>query len=57
MASVINLNRVRKAKKRAASERRARRIAPPLAASKPERKLAERDRDHADRDLNSKRLE
>ena len=57
MASVVNLNRFRKAKKRAADDRRAAGNRATFGRSKPERKLVTRERDRADRDLEGKKLE
>ena len=57
MASVVNLNRFRKAKKRAAAERRAVENRAAFGRSKPERKLVEQERARADHDLEGKKLE
>ena len=57
MASVVNLNRFRKAKKRAADDRLAAENRATFGRSKPERKLVARERDRADRDLEGKKLE
>ena len=57
MASVVNLNRFRKAKKRAADDCRAAENRATFGRSKPARKLVARERDRADRDLEGKKLE
>src|SRR3977135_3487884 len=57
MASVVNLNRFRKAKKRAAAEQRAAENRTAFGRTKKERKTAERERLLAGRDLDGKRLD
>lgn len=57
MASVINLNRFRKAKKRADAERRAAENRAAFGRSKDERQTLARERERTDRDLDGKRLE
>jgi hypothetical protein len=57
MASVVNLNRFRKAKNHAAAERRAAENRAAFGRSKPERKLVERERDRADGDLKGKKID
>jgi len=57
MASVINLNRFRKAKKRAAAEQRAAENRVAFGRTKKEHKTADRERLLANRELDGKRLD
>ena len=57
MGSVINLNRFRKAKKRAADEQRAAENRVAFGRTKRERKTVKRERERADLELDSKRLD
>ncbi|TMJ77143.1 MAG: DUF4169 family protein [Alphaproteobacteria bacterium] len=57
MATVINLNRFRKAKKRAVAEERALQNRAGSGRTKKERKTTTRERERADRELDNKRLD
>ena len=57
MASVVNLNRFRKAKKAAEAERRAAENRATFGRGKTERRQAEVERERLERDLDSKRIE
>jgi hypothetical protein len=57
MASVVNLNRVRKAKQHAEAERRAAENRAAFGRSKAERRKADGERERIDRDFDSKRIE
>jgi len=57
MASVINLNRFRKAKKAAEAERRAAENRAASGRGKAERRQADVERERLERDLDSKRIE
>ncbi|MBV8492949.1 MAG: DUF4169 family protein [Alphaproteobacteria bacterium] len=57
MGSVINLNRFRKAKKRATAGQRAAENRIAFGRSKGERKAVERERARAEHELDSKRLD
>jgi ribosomal protein S2 len=57
MATVINLNRFRKAKKSAEAERRAADNRALFGRSKKERRQADRERDRLARELDGKRIE
>jgi hypothetical protein len=57
MASVVNLNRFRKAKQRTEDARRAAENRAASGHTKAERQKAESERDRRDRDLDSKRIE
>ena len=57
MASVVNLNRFRKAKKAAAAERRAAENRTAFGRSKLERGKTDGERARLERDLDSKRIE
>ena len=57
MASVVNLNRFRKAKKRAEAERRAMENRAASGRSKDQRRQAESERERLARDLDGKRIE
>jgi len=57
MASVVNLNRFRKAKNRAEAERRAAENRAAFGRSKAERQKAEDERQRRERDLDGKRVE
>jgi ribosomal protein S2 len=57
MATVINLNRFRKAKKSAEAERRAADNRVLFGRSKKERRQADRERDRLARELDGKRIE
>jgi ribosomal protein S2 len=57
MATVINLNRFRKAKKSAEAERRAADNRVLFSRSKKERRQADRERDRLARELDGKRIE
>ena len=57
MASVVNLNRFRKAKRRAEDARRAAENRAAFGRSKDERRTAEEERQRRERDLDGKRIE
>jgi signal transduction histidine kinase len=57
MSSVVNLNRFRKAKKRAENERRATENRAAAGRTKIERQKAESERQRLARELDSKRIE
>jgi hypothetical protein len=57
MASVVNLNRFRKAKKAAEAERRAAANRAAFGRSKRERGNADEERERLERDLDGKRIE
>lgn len=57
MASVVNLNKYRKAKKRADAEHRAAENRVAFGQTKTERRKAQDERERADRDLENKRLD
>ena len=57
MASVVNLNRFRKAKQDAEAERRAAENRAAFGRSKTERRKADSERERIERDLDSKRIE
>ncbi len=57
MASVVNLNRFRKAKKAAEAQRSAAENRAAFGRSKKERRQAENERDRLARDLDGKRIE
>jgi hypothetical protein len=57
MESVINLNKYRKAKKRAEAGRRAAEKRVAFGRTKAERSNAQDERERADRDLENKRLD
>ena len=57
MASVVNLNRFRKAKKAAEAERRAAENRATFGRGKAERRQAEVERERLERDLDGKRIE
>ena len=57
MASVVNLNRFRKAKKAAEAERRAADNRAAFGRSKKERRETEGERERLKRDLDGKRIE
>lgn len=57
MASVINLNRFRKAKKAAEAERRAAENRAAFGRGKNERRQADVERERLERDLDAKRIE
>jgi hypothetical protein len=57
MASVVNLNRFRKAKKAAEAERRAAANRAAFGRSKRERSNADEERERLERDLDGKRIE
>ena len=57
MASVINLNRFRKAKKSAEAERRAADNRALFGRTKKERRQAEAERERLERELEGKRIE
>jgi len=57
MASVVNLNRFRKAKRRAEDERRAAENRATFGGTKTERQKEEAERQRLARELDSKRLE
>ena len=57
MASVVNLNRFRKAKKQEAAERQAAANRVTFGRSKKQREAAERERNRTEQDLDGKRLE
>ena len=57
MASVVNLNRFRKAKKAAEAERRAAENRAASGRGKAERRQADVERDRLERDLDGKRIE
>jgi uncharacterized protein DUF4169 len=57
MASVINLNRFRKAKKTAEAERRAAQNRAAFGRGRGERRQADVERERLERDLDAKRIE
>ena len=57
MASVVNLNRFRKAKQRAEDQRRAAENRTAFGRTKPERRNDESERQRLARELDSKRIE
>jgi hypothetical protein len=57
MASVVNLNRFRKAKERAEAERRAAENRAAFGRNKADRRKAAEERERLARDLDSKRIE
>ena len=57
MASVVNLNRFRKAKRRAEDERLAAENRATFGRTKAERQKADIERERRDRELDSKRIE
>jgi len=57
MATVINLNRFRKAQKRSVAEERAAQNRAGSGGTKKERKTTTRERERADRELDNKRLD
>jgi hypothetical protein len=57
MASVVNLNRFRKAKQRSEAERQAAENRATFGRSKAERSQADIERERRDRELDSKRIE
>jgi hypothetical protein len=57
MASVVNLNRFRKAKQAAEAERRAAENRAAFGRGKGERRQADVERERLERDLDSKRIE
>jgi hypothetical protein len=57
MASVVNLNRFRKAKKRTEAERRAAGNRVAFGRTKAERRDAESERNRASRELDGKRID
>jgi hypothetical protein len=57
MASVVNLNRFRKAKRRAEDERLAAENRAAFGRTKAERQKADIERERRDRELDSKRIE
>ena len=57
MASVVNLNRFRKAKEQAEAGRRAAENRAVFGRSKAERQKADGERERIERDLDSKRIE
>jgi hypothetical protein len=57
MESVVNLNRFRKAKKRAESDRRAAENRVAFGRTKAERRKEQDEAERADRDLENKRLD
>ena len=57
MAAVVNLNRVRKAKRQAEAERRAAENRVTFGRSKAKRQKADAERHRRERDLDSKQIE
>ena len=57
MASIVNLNRARKAKKRAEAERQATVNRAAFGLSKVEKQREEQERERVGRDLDGKRIE
>jgi hypothetical protein len=57
MATVVNLNRFRKAKKAAETERRAADNRVAFGRSKPERRQAKGERERLERNLDGKRID
>jgi Domain of unknown function (DUF4169) len=57
MATVVNLNRFRKAKKAAEAERRAADNRAKVGRSKTDRRQAEGERERLERDLDGKRID